>query len=293
VTAISQVDLVFDAHADLAEGPLWDGERGALWWVDVLAGRINCLELDPMRNHVIEIGQPVSALGHRADGTLVVAVQSGLAVLDPQSGNLDLRLPLDEGRPRNRFNDGKVDRRGRFWAGTMDFDAAPGHGTLYRLDSGWRLEPALGEVTISNGLDWSPDDRLMFYVDTATQRVDMLDFDAESGAISGRRAFAEVPRAEGTPDGLAVDLEGGVWVAIFYAGAVYHFDPSGRRIGEIRLPVSAVSSCAFGGPKLDELFITTARAGLGAEELVGQRHAGAIFRVEVDTPGQPPNCFAG
>jgi sugar lactone lactonase YvrE len=291
--ATPAVDLVLDAGADLAEGPLWDAGRGALWWVDVLAGRINCLELDPLRNHVTEVGQTVSALGHRADGTLVVALQSGLAVLDPQSGSLQCRLVLDEDWPQNRFNDGKVDRHGRFWAGTMDVNGASGHGTLYRLDADWRLEPVVGDVTISNGLDWSVDDRLMFYVDTATQRIDVLDFDAESGAVSGRRPFAEVHRAEGTPDGLAVDVEGGVWVAVFYAGAVYHFDRSGRRIGEIRLPVSAVSSCTFGGPKLDELYITTARAGLRADELATQPHAGAIFRVEVDTPGQPPNCFAG
>jgi xylono-1,5-lactonase len=290
---IGPVEVALRAGAELGEGPLWDAEREALWWVDLLGGTINCLQYRTLTNTVVEAGETVSALAlRRGETSLLVALQSGFGIVDPIAGSVSRVMSVDEGKPNNRFNDGKVDSQGRFWAGTMDFDSLAGRGALYRLSPDWKCEGVLSGVGCSNGLDWSPDDTLMYYVDTPTQRVDEFEFDAETGKLGQRRPFVTIPETDGRPDGLAVDAEGSVWLAVFGASAVYRFDRQGRRTGSIDLPVLSVTSCAFGGPDLRDLFITTAAAGFDYGPLDGQPLAGAIFRVEVDTPGQAPNRFA-
>ena len=175
----------------------------------------------------------------------------------------------------------------------MDFDGEMGRGTLYRLGSDWTCTPMVGGVAISNGIDWAPDGRQMYYVDTRTQRVDSFDFDPDRGELTNRRCFASIDRRDGTPDGLAVDVEGSLLLAVFGSGAVYRFDQDGRLTAKVEVPCSSVSSCVFGGPTMTELFITTAQLGLTPRELEEQPLAGSIFRVEAGVPGQAVNYFAG
>jgi sugar lactone lactonase YvrE len=287
------VEVAFRAGAEIAEGPMWDPDRGALWWFDVLAGKINRLNYLTWDNVTIQVGETASALALRRDGPPLVALQNGFGILSPDLSSVEKMLPVDEEWPHNRFNDGKADRDGRFWAGTMDFDGEAGRGTLYRLDADWTLTPIVKGVTISNGIDWSPDGCRMYYVDSRTQRVDVFDFDAEKGRLANRRCFVTIDSREGTPDGLAVDVEGSLWLAVFGSGAVYRFDHAGRPAGKVEVPCSSVSSCVFGGPSMTELFITTAQLELNPKQREEQPLAGTIFRVEVDVPGQATTYFAG
>jgi sugar lactone lactonase YvrE len=290
---IGAVEVALRAGAEIAEGPMWDPGRSVLWWLDVLAGKINRLDYGTLENATLQVGETASALALRRDGSLLVAMQSGFGILAPDFSAVEHALPITEEWPHNRFNDGKADRQGRFWAGTMDFDGAAGRGTLYRLTPDWTCTPVVPGVTISNGIDWSPDGRLMYYVDTRAQRVDLFDFDGDTGELSNRRCFVSIDSREGTPDGLAVDTEGSLWLAVFGSGAVYRFDHSGRPTGKVELPCSSVSSCVFGGPTMEELFVTTAQLGLTEQQRMDQPLAGSIFRVAVGVPGQTVTVFGG
>jgi sugar lactone lactonase YvrE len=286
---MSEVELVLDARAELGEGPRWDPVEQRLLWVDLMRGRIHSFRpaAHACRNH--SVGQPVSALAVAEDGSLVLAVRDGFARLHPKSERLELIALVDH--PECRMNDGACDAPGRFWAGTMALDCRPGAGALYRLDPGGRVHTMLEGVTISNGLDWSPDGRRMYYVDSPTQRIDVFDFDPQSGAIAGRRAFAAIPSEAGMPDGLTVDAEGFVWVALWGGGAVRRYAPDGSLERTVRLPVSHPTSCAFGGPALDELYITSAWIALSAAERAEQPQAGGVFRCRPGVAGRPANVF--
>ena len=187
--------------------------------------------------------------------------------------------------PANRMNDGACDRAGRFFAGTMARDETPGAGTLYRLDPDHEVTPLITGLGISNGIGWSPDERLMYYIDSPTHRVDVFDYDPATGAIDGRRRFAAVGAGGAVPDGLAVDANGGVWVAVHGGGAVLRHDPLGTVVQSIELPAAHVTSCAFGGRNLDRLYITTA-AGPGTG-------GGALFACEPGVTGLPGHPFRG
>ncbi len=290
---IGSVEVALRAGAEIAEGPMWDPGRSVLWWLDVLAGKINRLDYGTSDNSTLQISETASALALRRDGSLLVAMQSGFGILAPDLSAVEHALPIAEDWPHNRFNDGKADRQGRFWAGTMDFDGAEGRGTLYRLDPDWTCTPVVARVAISNGIDWSPDGSVMYYVDTRAQRVDLFDFDADTGELTNRRCFVDIDSREGTPDGLAVDVEGSLWLAVFGSGAVYRFDHRGRPTGKVELPCSSVTSCVFGGPTMAELFVTTAQLGLTEQQRMDQPLAGSIFRVEVGVPGQSVTVFDG
>jgi sugar lactone lactonase YvrE len=192
------------------------------------------------------------------------------------------------------MNDGKVDSRGRFWAGTMAGDHTPAQGSLYRLqrsNGAYEVSPMVGGITIANGLDWSPDNRILYYVDSATQRIDRFDFDAESGTLSNRRPFVEIPAAEGLPDGMTVDAEGCIWLALFRSGSIRRYSTAGKVIMEVKVPVALVTSCAFGGSGLDELYITTARHRLSPAEALEQPTSGGLFMCRPGAVGRQPFLF--
>jgi sugar lactone lactonase YvrE len=194
-------------------------------------------------------------------------------------------------RPGNRMNDGACDAAGRFWAGTMALDERPHAGALYRLDPDLTVHTMLTEVTISNGIDWSLDGRRMYYVDTPTRRIDVFDFDVAAGAIANRRTFVEVPADAGLPDGLTVDAAGFVWVALWGGAALRRYGADGTLERVVPLPVTHPTSCAFGGAALDELYVTSARIALTAEERKRQPQAGGVFRVRPGVAGRPANLF--
>ncbi len=269
--------------ATLGEGPCWDEASGSLYWVDIPAGQVCRLDGDGAFGSW-DIGQTVGAVVLRAAGGLVLAARDGFLTLDPVSGAVapfvTLGLPAD-----CRMNDGACDQAGRFFAGSVADDEAPGRGALYRLDPDHSVSIVIPGVTISNGIGWSPDGSRMYYVDSPTRRVDVLDYDPATGAAEGRRPFARIDRGDAMPDGLAVDSEGGVWVALWDGGAVLRFGPDGRLRQALELPAPRVSSCAFGGPGLETLFITTA-AGPGSS-------GGELFSARAGVTGLASHAYQG
>ena len=287
-----EVEVAADIHAEVGEGPYWDEGSRTLLFVDIPPGRVH--RLDPADGDVttIEVGQAVGAVIPRASGGLVVAARDGIAELGP-AGELSWLAPIEADRSSNRMNDAKCDPAGRLWAGTMAFEAEPGAGALYRIETDHSWEQVIDGVTISNGLGWSPDGSTMYYIDSPTKGVDLLDYDLATGAATGRRRVISCDDVDGVPDGMAVDAEGHLWVAFFGGGVVRRYDPDGGLVTEITLPAAQITSCAFGGEELDELYITSAARGLSATELAEQPHAGAVFRCRPGVRGPLPVPFAG
>jgi sugar lactone lactonase YvrE len=280
-------DQLTDPIAEHGEGPLWDVTRGLLRWVDMLAGDL--LSLDPAapavrRHHVDRVA---AVLRPRRDGGLVVAGESAFLLLS-DDGRLERRLPVPGWRPGTRMNEGGCAPDGSFYAGSMSDDSAPGAGRLYRLSPAGEITVVLDAVTISNGLAWSPDGALAYYVDTATGRVDVFDYDPAAG-LTGRRPLVTIASERGSPDGLTVDAEGFVWVALWGGGAVHRYSPRGELDDIVELPVRQVTACTFGGPELTELFITTSRHALADPEPA----AGAVFHAHAGVRGRPALVYGG
>ena len=279
-------------RAELGESPCWDARAGLLCWVDIPAGTIHRYDPADGSRDSIAVGQPVGAVAPRAAGGLVTAVRDGFALCDPASRTFELVARVEADRPGNRMNDGKCDPAGRFFAGTKAEDDTPGAGALYRLDPDLAVTRVVGDVTISNGLDWSADGRLFYFIDSPTRRIDVFDRDPGTGEIAGRRSFVELPVGAGWPDGLTVDAEGCVWVALWGGGAVRRYRPDGRLVHILRLPASRVTSCVFGGLDLDVLYVTTAAAEPGSA-LPAEPDAGSLFACRVGVVGRQAHAFAG
>ncbi len=288
-----RAELVLDAKADLGEGPIWDDRRGQLVWVDIMAGRVNLFDPLTGGNRSIEVGVPVGAAALRESGGLVLAVKDGFAALDTETGTMSRLGGFPDAADDIRMNDAKCDRQGRLWAGTMALDLREGAGAFYRLDPDGGVSAMLTDVTCSNGTDWSPDGKLMYYVDSMTRRIDCFDYDALSGAVSGRRTFVAIELQDAAPDGLTVDSEGNIWVALWGGWCVRCYSPDAKLIGSVEVPASQSSSCTFGGEELDELYITSARTGLSEADLAGQPLAGGLFRIRPGVKGVRANRFAG
>ena len=277
----------------IGEGPIWDGSSGMLIWVDIMSGLVHRYRPTTGAIETFDAGRHIGAVAVRSGGGLVLAADDGFRLLDPGETTTRLVGPIGADDPERRFNDGKADPGGRFWAGTMRYDKAAHGGALYCFAPDGTVSLEIAAVTISNGLDWSPDGRTMYYVDTPTQRIDAFDFEPASGTISGRRPLITIDPADGNPDGLTVDAEGHIWLALWRGWAVRRYAPDGRFEREIRLPTSLVTSVAFGGAGLDELYITSANEELDAAERGAQPEAGALFRCVPGVRGRPANLFAG
>ncbi len=296
VRAQVNLELADDGRAVLGEGPVWDQRSGRLHWVDIRSGLVHRFSPADGSDLIIDVGQPVSAVGLCAGGGLVLALRDGFGLVPAGSDQVGDIIEVEKDRTKNRMNDGRCDPAGRFWAGTMAdrWEDEPAAGTLYRLDGAsgtLAVTSVLGGITVANGIDWTPDGRHMYYVDSPSQRVDIFDFDSDTGTVRNRSAFVTIPAAEGLPDGLVVDADGGVWVALFGAGRLRRYAPSGRVDQEIRLPVTLVTSAAFGGPDLADLYITTARHRLTAAEREQQPQAGSLFCARPGPGGQPAHRF--
>jgi sugar lactone lactonase YvrE len=286
----ADVDVVLDAQAEVGESPTWDVMRKALIWVDVYRQLVHVLDPSNGRDWTIDVGEPVGAVAPSEDNGLILALKGGFSFLDPDSGNPVRVASVHEAAPDALMNDGKCDPQGRFIAGSTTRRETPGAGTLYRLDRDCGVEVLLREVTLSNGLDWSPDCRVMYYVDSALQRVDTFQY-GESGDISCRRPFVEIPASAGMPDGLTVDGDGHIWVALWGGSAVRRYSPDGVLERELRLPVSQVTSCAFGGSDWSDLFVTTASWDMDAEGRRREPYAGAVFAARPGVAGLPTRRF--
>jgi sugar lactone lactonase YvrE len=280
-----RAEQVTGAVAFHGEGPVWSNGWGGLRWVDMLAGDVLSLDGDGTvrRAHV---GDVAAAVRPRRGGGAVIAVERGFVLEDPD-GTLTVLDPVWTD-PSIRMNEGGCDPDGRFWCGSMAYDQRQGAASLYRLDRDGSVHRVLDGVTVSNGLEWSPDGSLVYYDDTATHRIDVFDYDADAG-LTGRRPFVRFPH-DGNPDGLTVDSEGGVWVALFGGGAVHRYRPDGVLDAVVELPTAQVTACTFGGRDLDQLFITTSREGMGPDD---EPLAGSLFRTDVGVAGLPVRQFAG
>src|SRR5579863_3528571 len=256
----SAPELVADCRCSVGEGPVWDARDGALLWVDIVTGDVFHLAIASGELTRMTLGQEVSAVLPRASGGYLLTLQDGVAAVASieQGAPVELLAPVELERPENRLNDAKCDPAGRLWGGTMARERTPAAGALYRLDADLTLTRVLDGVTLSNGLGWSPDATRMYFVDSVPRTLDAFDFDLPSGAVSSRRRLIEVPAALGSPDGLAVDAEGAIWLAVWGSGAVHRHAPDGELIEVFAMPHRDVASCCFGGADLSDLYVTTA-----------------------------------
>ena len=302
-------ELLLDARADLGEGPAWDARSNCLYWVDIHAGHLHAFDPVGKTDRCLDLGEFIGCAVPRQAGGLVLALRSGFATLDSDSPPLaehPRRGQQGEGLvvrgivnpeahlPGNRFNDGKCDPAGRLLAGTMDDAEEAASGSLYSLSIDRSLQTLLTGVRISNGLTWSPDARTFYYIDTPARQVTAFDYDLASGAIANPRPAITVPPEMGWPDGMTSDTEGMLWVAIWGGARLTRWDPATAQLLEsIPFPALNVSSCAFGGPHLDELYVTSARKGMGAAQLDQYPLSGSLFRLRPGVQGMPTFAFGG
>lgn len=277
-----RAEAITDPVAYHGEGPVWSPSWGGLRWVDMHAGDVLSLSADGGVGRR-SVGEVAAAMRPRAGGGAVIAIERGFVLEEPDGALRSLGELWST--PGLRMNEGGCDPDGRFYCGSTTRAQTPGAAALHRLDRDLRITTVLTGLTISNGLEWSPDGSRAYYVDTPTGRVDTFDYDGE---LRGRRPFAEVDA--GHPDGLTVDAEGGVWVALYDGGAVRRYTPEGRLDAVVDVAARKVTACAFGGAQLDELFITTSREELppGEDPL-----AGSLFRVAPGVRGLAVRAFGG
>lgn len=277
-----------DVVAEHGEGVVWDDVRGELLWVDVAAGRLHRARPGSPDVHylgAIAVGCPLGAVAPARDGGWVVAAGSGFARL-ARDGTLDWISRPEAERPELRMNDGACDPHGRFWAGSMAFDALPGAGTLYRLDPDGTTTVMVAGTTVSNGLGWSRDGQTLWFADSGQGTVDTFAFEGTTGVLAARRAVITIDSRDGVPDGLTVDAEDHVWVAIWDGGEIRRYTRDGDLVARVTLPVSRPTSCCFGGTDLATLFISTARGA-------GESDAGRLFRADTGVRGVAQPSFAG
>jgi sugar lactone lactonase YvrE len=266
----------------LSEGPRWDEERQELLWVDILGRGFHRAALTadggPDQVRTLALDRHVGAVAPVTGGGYVLAAGQGFLFVDEGGSVAELAQP-EAGHVDVRMNDGACDPQGRFWAGTMAYDESPGAGTLYRLELDGRCSTVLTGLTISNGIGWSPDGATMYLSDSGTRQVEAFDFDSDTGAISGRRTLVNIDRADSAPDGLTVDEQGDIWVAMYGGWVVNRYGPEGSLLASVHIPVAQATSCAFGGGDRRTLFVTTGRERLADGELERQPDAGRVFSV--------------
>ncbi len=288
-----RVECVLPWSASLAEGPFWSVAEQRLYWVDILEPAVH--RFDPANGHNETCALPrlVSSVIGRQSGGLIVTTSEGVEELDFAARQLVKRVDPEAMQPENRFNDAKCDPAGRLWAGTMSLDATRKSGSLYRIAADFSWERMDNPFTVANGLDWSPDGHTFYFTDSSAGVIYAYDFDAVRGTLGKRRIFARIEAKEGRPDGLTVDSEGCVWSALWDGWCVRRFDPSGKVMQDLRVPVPRPTSVAFGGEGLRTLFITSARVRVPAKILAEAPFSGGVLAADVGVAGRAPNLFAG
>ena len=285
------LDVAVQAQATLGEGPTWDAAASRLIWIDILGSRVHTYDPSTGRRTVMATEQHVGAAKPRAGGGLVLNLRDGVALYDDEGADpaTGFRWLHHDPTPGRRGNDAAVAPDGSLWAGTMRYDEAPGGGTLSRLTGVGEATTVLDDVAVSNGTGWSPDGRLMYYIDSPTRRVDVFDVSDDGRNVSNRRQLALIEEGAGFPDGLTVDADGCVWVALWGGAAVRRYTPAGTLDRTITLPTPLATACAFGGPDLTDLYITTARVGLSDPHPM----SGSLLVVPGAGKGVAQPAFAG
>jgi sugar lactone lactonase YvrE len=295
-----RIEIAVDARNGVGEGPWWDDADGTLWWVDIPAKLVLAWRPGESGARRFTIPDMASAVVGRKEGGFLLAVRDGIYTLDPATGETALYLHHEPDRPDNRTNEAKVDPLGRFWIGTMQNNLNPdgsgkemtgSFGALYCLRPDRRITREVDGIGLSNTLAWSPNGRTMLFADTMTNIIQRYDVD-DDGHVSNPRVFSD-EKLPGHCDGSAIDAQGFLWNARFAAGRLIRFAPDGKVDSTIELPVTNPTSCAFGGPDLKTLYVTSARHGLSQEQLQANPHEGALLAVHANVEGTPSYRFAG
>ena len=284
-------DVAVPPAAQLGEGPRWDAATGTLLWVDILGRAVHRFDPSIEADVAVDVHDLVSFALPRADGGVIVGLPDGVFALE--DGRTTPLVPLEGGVPCTRTNDAACDAQGRLWVGTMAMDERSPIGGLYRVEAGGVATKLVDAATIANGLGWSPDGSRFYFIDSPTRRVDVFDHDPGTGDVRDRRPLVTVETVDAVPDGMAVDADGCLWVALHGGWGLNRYAPDGELLAEVRLPVAKVTSCCFGGPSLTDLYVTTRRESLSDAELAEQPLAGALLRLDPGVAGQPTYAFAG
>ena len=281
------MELLYDIKATLGEGPVWDVRTQTLYWIDILNKRVYA-----NADILLELDETIGCLALRKSGGLVFTKRFSFWTLDLNPVRTAFLSALTNEPADNRFNDGKCDPRGRFLAGTMDMGEKDPNGSLYSFDG--NVTKLLSDVTISNGMAWSPDYKTFYFIDTPTREVKAFEYDLETGTIANPRVAVRVPESLGWPDGMTSDRQGNLWVAMWGGAQVTKWNPTtGQLLERIPVPAKNVSSCVFGGTGLNELYITSARVGLDEDTLKQYPLTGGVFRLGTNVEGMPSFEFAG
>ena len=279
------------ARARLGEGPLWDGDKQVLYWVDILNHRVHVFEPSSGDDCHWDVGGVGSALALMPGEKLLLAMGNQIAALDLTSGTVETLKTVEFDAPDTRFNDGKCDPQGRFWIGTIS--QTPGQAALYRYDPDGSVHTMETGLTISNGLGWSPDGGTFYLTDSPQRKIFAYSFDGSTGEISDRTVLIDLDDESIEPDGLAVDADGNIWTALWDGWCVACFSPTGSALGRVSFPVPRPTCPTFGGPNLQTLYVTTASAGLSQQELQEGFFSGDLFAIAAPAPGLPTTPFGG
>jgi sugar lactone lactonase YvrE len=275
----------------LGEGPVWNEDEQVLYWLDIFLPAVNRFNPADGLNQATPLNGPIYAMALCGRGRVIGAFEDGIGFLDIDRGTIEIIGDPKAGSAVN-FNDGKCDRRGRFWTGTMAKDWESPIGALYRVEASRKITQMDRGIVLSNGLGWSPDDRVMYFTDFGKRVIYAYDFDPEIGEVRRRRPFIQIPDEAGFPDGMTVDAEGCLWVAHWDGWRVTRYGPDGKPRQVVRMPVQRPTSCAFGGPDLSTLYVTSARMGLSEAQLAASPLAGSVFAIRTDAIGTPEPKFA-
>jgi sugar lactone lactonase YvrE len=291
---VGELELVLDVKATLGEGPCWDSVRQLLYWVDILEKKVYIFNPVTNENRGIQLEQYVGAIVLRNTNEAVLAMGNGFYFLNFLTKKVSLIDEPESHLANNRFNDGKCDAYGRFWAGTMNKLYDKEQGALYCLHTNMKVQKKLDKVGLSNGIAWSPDNQFMYYIDSITKNVCCFNYNIDTGEIKKPIDIISFPEGEGVPDGMTIDEEGMLWIAHWGGSKVTRWNPkTGKQINSLEVPALNVTSCIFGGKDLNELYITTARMGLNKEQLNYYPFSGGLFRIKTDVKGSPSYAFKG
>lgn len=290
---MNEMTCVWPAEATLGEGPLWVGREDAVYWVDIVKRHVHRLGLGDGTRQTWSLAEAVTSLAVRRQGGFVGTTRHGFAAIDLEQGAIDPIVTVEAHLPGNRFNDGKVDDYGRYWAGTMDDAGVKATGSLYCLDTNLTANNLDGNYIISNGPAFNVDGDILYHTDTVRRVIYAFDFSLQ-GELSNKRTFVQLhDEAEGKPDGMTVDSEGCIWLCHFGGARLTRFSPEGAVLQVVPMPVPNVTSCTFAGPRLDTLFITTARLNMSEQAIADKPLAGGLFSFKPGVIGLPTPLFAG
>ena len=272
-----EIEIITNHKCILGEGPVWDSVRNEINWIDIVKGEIHRYNFDAGSHSIFSVNEMIGCFAICKNGQFVIATQSGFGFWDRTTREIKMSIHPENHLPNNRFNDGKCDPYGRFWAGTMSLTEEPNLGNVYVFDNN-SVEKKMENVSISNGMAWSLDHKTLYYIDSPTFEIVSYRYEKKTGKITDRKIVITIPKEEGCPDGMTIDTNGMLWIAHWDGGQVTRWNPkTGKKLHHFKLPVSRITSLTFGGKDLTDLFITSASIGLSEDEIKEQPLAGSLF----------------